>query len=122
MNMTPKKILSLPTYLTGTTLGLVASILLLPGGFIMALAFGAYWLADRLNSDEEYTCDMTVEEFDSEEIIPVPFVMGGDSYGEVQPGFRFTLQQCHNCAYDDACLSPSDGWCDRWEEETDNND
>jgi hypothetical protein len=80
MFMTPKKILSLPVYGSGTTLGLIAAILLLPGGLILAFALGCYWLADRLSDDE-----------DDEAL-------------------------CRNCKYDDACLSPSDGWCDRWEE------
>jgi hypothetical protein len=114
MFMKPKKILALPTYLTGTTLGLVASILLLPGGFIMGIAFGMYWLADRMNSDEEdcYECDMTIEEY--EDTIPVPFV---EFETHPEAGFKFTLQQCSNCVYDDACLTPSDDWCDRWEKD-----
>jgi len=52
MFMTTKKVLSLPVYGSGTMVGLVASILLLPGGLIMAFAFGCYWLADRLSSDD----------------------------------------------------------------------
>ena len=50
MNMTPKKILSLPTYVGGTAVGLIACILVIPGVLVMALAFGLYWLADRMSS------------------------------------------------------------------------
>jgi hypothetical protein len=116
--MTPKKILSLPVYGSGTTLGLIAAILLLPGGLIMAIALGCYWLADKMSDDDEDypTCDMTVEEY--EDIIPVPFI---EFENHNEPGFKFTLQQCCNCAYDDACLTPDDGWCSMWEDEPDAN-
>jgi hypothetical protein len=115
--MKPKKILALPTYLSGTTLGIIASILLLPGGFIMGIAFGLYWLADRMDSEEEdcYECDMTIEEFEQDLKLPV---VTFESYPEA--GFRFTrVHQCSNCVYDDACLTPDNGWCDGWEKAED---
>ncbi|MBW2645216.1 MAG: hypothetical protein JRE23_03370 [Deltaproteobacteria bacterium] len=117
ITMTPKKILSLPVYGSGTTLGLIAAILLLPGGLIMAFALGCYWLADRLSNDDdkEYHCDMTVEEFEKD-IIPVPFV---EFVKHIEPGFKFTLQECSNCAYTDACLTADDDWCGRWEKDID---
>jgi hypothetical protein len=121
MNMTPKKILSLPVYGSGTTLGLIAAILLLPGGLIMAVALGCYWLADRMSDeDDSCHCDMSIEEYeeaisaDDDDIIPVPFV---EFKTHPEVGFKFTLQQCINCAYADACLTPDDGWCDNWEKD-----
>jgi hypothetical protein len=125
MKMTPKKILSLPVYGSGTTFGLIAAILLLPGGLIMAIALGLYWLADKLSADDpDYpTCDMTVEEYEST-------IMSGDAYGEdtipvpliefeshPEAGFKFTLQKCNNCVYNDACLPVKGDWCDGWEED-----
>jgi hypothetical protein len=37
MFLTPKKILSYPVYGTGTTVGVIATILLVPGGIVLAL-------------------------------------------------------------------------------------
>jgi hypothetical protein len=66
MNMTPKKIISLPVYGTGTTLGLIAAILLLPGGLVMAIALGVYWLADKLSDDDGHEIfDTTIEEYEN---------------------------------------------------------
>jgi hypothetical protein len=120
MNMTPNKILSLPVYLVGTTLGIVASILVLPGGLVMAMAYAVYWLADRMATGDtedcatihgEYECETTIEEYEKD-IFPLPVIEFENHY---EPGFKFTLQQCSNCAYDDACCPVKGNWCDMWE-------
>jgi hypothetical protein len=102
MNMTPNKILSLPVRLSGSTLGIVASVLVIPGGLVMALAFGLYWLADRMSKSsntDEYRCDMTIEEYES----------------DIGMYDRDKSQGCGNCVYNDACLTEDDDWCDGWE-------
>jgi hypothetical protein len=95
--MTPKKILSIPVYGTGLTLGWLGLLLILPGGLLILAGLGLAWLADKLSAeDQDYpTCDLTIKEFEE-----------GVDIG--------TDQTCDNCVYGDACLQPSDGWCDQW--------
>jgi hypothetical protein len=76
------------------------------------MAGGLYWLADRINSSkDDYKCDMTIEEYEKD-ISPLPVIEFENHY---KPGFKFTLQQCSNCAYDDACCPVKGNWCDMWE-------
>jgi len=99
MNMTPKKILSLPVYGSGTTLGLIAAILLLPGGLIMAFAFGCYWLADKLSEEQDDECDLTVKEVDG------------------------NGKTCDNCLWVDVCTIGLVGIaCEDWEKDFANED
>jgi hypothetical protein len=127
--MTPKKILSLPVYIAGTILDLIAAIIAVPAALILAGGLGLYWLADKLSADDpDYpTCDMTIEEYEStdpyfmsgddgEDVIPVPFV---EFETHPEAGFKFTLQSCSNCKYGDACLRPPSGWCSDWWEDLD---
>jgi hypothetical protein len=121
MNMTTDKILSLPVYLVGTILGIVAAILILPGLVVMSMAGGLYWLADRMATGDtedcatihgEYKCDTTIEEYEKDILFSMPVV---EFETHPEPGFKFTLQQCSNCAYDDACCPVKGNWCDMWE-------
>jgi hypothetical protein len=105
--MTPKKILSIPVYGSGTTLGVIAAILLLPGGLILFFAMCCYWLADRMASADiedcatihgDYECDMTIEEYEA-----------GNG----------TPHRCDNCTFGDACLTAASHSCTDWESEKD---
>ena len=121
MNMTPKKILSIPVYSTGTILGIIASILVLPGGFIMALAIGIYWLADKLSSDDYVECDMTLEEFeqgmkDIDEATVAPIVDAMREWNSMHEVYEDGLEKCSNCKYGDACLTDDNDYCPEWEE------
>jgi hypothetical protein len=136
--MTPKKILSIPVYGSGTTLGVIAAILLLPGGLIMAFALGCYWLADRMASADiedcatihgDYECDMTIEEYEEaissdypDEVcltcgtrIPFLETCPGCPEGTYVP----TPKRCDNCTFGDACLTAASHSCTDWMGEVD---
>jgi hypothetical protein len=105
--MTPNKILSLPVYLTGSTLGIVASILVIPGGLVMALAIGIYWLADRMSKSEGDDINYDISQYDRD-IGQAEFLEAG-SLCDTDSSHR-----CGNCFYDDACLTVEDDWCPHW--------
>lgn len=45
---TVKKVLSLPLYGSGLTIGALGLCIVLPGGLLMLGALGVFWVADRL--------------------------------------------------------------------------
>ena len=95
MNMTPKKILSIPAYGTGLTIGWIGLLLIIPGGLFILAGLGISWLADRLSSDDSrYYCDLTVEEYER----------------DIEPKAQF----CRDCVYGDACLRNPYDSCRDW--------
>lgn len=98
MRMTPSSILSLPVYVAGTILDLIAAILAIPATLVLAGGFGCHWLADKLSADDPGypTCDMTIEEYEE-----------GVDVG--------TPKYCGNCGFVTACLrAPYCNTCDNW--------
>jgi len=96
MVMTLKKIVSLTIYIAGTVTAGLACVLLIPSALLVALAYGCFYLADRL--------------------IDIGFER------HVEPGFKFTRQKCHNCAYIDACHPMPGDWWESWVNDEDANE
>jgi hypothetical protein len=64
MNMTPKKILSIPVYSVSGIFGFLALLLLVPGGIAILLGLAGCWVGDKLTSDKYDHIDTTIEEYE----------------------------------------------------------